>query len=184
MRRWVWIAAGLVLLVGAVTALIVNYYHGRTIATVSGQADNIKVAQVGDFFVYIPLHYANDRGFFDRENIRITIINTGGDEKSVAAVINGDATFGIGDPTFAAIAGQKGQDVRVVASVVNGVPFWGLAKDQNVPAIVNPRQLAGLTVGTFPAPSTAYALSSANVSRRRIEPRNSAGPIWDLVAST
>lgn len=134
----------------------------RTTKDVNSQTVNSKtsviVAQVGEFFIYLPLYYTVDRGFFDRQGLDVRLVNSGGDEKSVAAVISRSADFGVGDPTFAAIAKTNGQDVRVVASVVNGVPFWGVTEKPDIPPITSPNQLKGLTVATFPKPSTAYVL--------------------------
>ena len=120
----------------------------------------VTVAEVGEFFVYMPLYIAEAKGYFSDERLTVHVTNTGGDEKSVAAVIAGSADFGIGDPTFAAIAGLKGQDVRVVAGILDAVPFWGVTKNPNVPEISLPSQLKGLSVATFPAPSTAYTLQA------------------------
>jgi NitT/TauT family transport system substrate-binding protein len=118
----------------------------------------VTVAQVGDFFLYLPLYYAKDRGFFEKNGLDVSLINSGGDEKSVAAILSGSAQFGVGDPTFAAIATEKGQSVKVVASVVNGVPFWGVTKKAGLAEVTDPKQLRGLKVATFPKPSTAYVL--------------------------
>ncbi|HRW61711.1 MAG TPA: ABC transporter substrate-binding protein, partial [Defluviicoccus sp.] len=170
MTRRSWTAVALLIVAAAATALIARHYPEIIPGAAVAKKDAVKIAQVGEFFVYMPLYYAKDRGFFDTENLDIAIINTGGDEKSVAAVISGDATFGVGDPTFAAIAGQKGRDVRVVASVLNGVPFWGVAKNPNVPEITSPGQLKGFTVGTFPAPSTAYTLQARMFRQGGLEP--------------
>lgn len=62
---------------------------------------------------------------FAQEGIQIEIVNTTGDDKTFAAVIGGSATFGIADPTFVAIAAEKGFKGKVIASIVNGVPFFG-----------------------------------------------------------
>jgi NitT/TauT family transport system substrate-binding protein len=123
-------------------------------------AANVTVAQVGEFFVYMPLYLAEGKGYFHDQGLNVHVTNTGGDEKSVAAVITGSADFGIGDPTFAAIAGLKGQDVRVVAGILDAVPFWGVTKNPNITEITSPAQLKGLSVATFPAPSTAYTLQA------------------------
>lgn len=130
----------------------------------------VTVAQVGEFFLYLPIYVAQDKGFFEREGITVAIANTGGDEKSVAAVINGSADFGVGDPTFAAIAASRGQGVSVIASVVNGVPFWGITKKQGVPEINEPSTLKGLVVATFPSPSTAYTLQASMFRAGGLEP--------------
>lgn len=128
--------------------------------TDSATLETVTVAEVGEFFIYMPLYYAIDRGFFERNGLDVKLVSSGGDEKSVAAVLSGGADFGVGDPTFAAIASAKGQPVKVVASVVNGVPFWGVTKRSDIPPITDPSQLKGLTVATFPKPSTAYVLQA------------------------
>jgi NitT/TauT family transport system substrate-binding protein len=64
------------------------------------QLETVKVAQFNEFFLYMPLYLANAKGFFAEERLNIEIINTGGDDKTFAAVIGGSATFGIADPTF------------------------------------------------------------------------------------
>lgn len=149
------------LLYGFAAALLIGlaYLFFRTPSEIKQQnLERVTVAQVGDFFLYIPLYYAKDKGFFEKSGLEVQIINSGGDDKSVAAVLSGSAQFGVGDPTFAAIASEKGQTVKVVASVVNGVPFWGVTKRSDISPISNPSQLKGFRVATFPKPSTAYAL--------------------------
>jgi NitT/TauT family transport system substrate-binding protein len=130
----------------------------------------VTVAEVGDFFIYMPLYYAEDKGFFAKNGLDVHLIKSGGDDKSVAAVVSGSADFGVGDPTFAAIADQNGQDVRVIASVVNGVPFWGVTKNPQVPVIDNPSQLSGFRVATFPKPSTAYTLQAKMFTDGGLQP--------------
>ena len=94
----------------------------------------IKVAQFGDVFIYTPLYLADAKGFFKEEGLKIELINTGGDDKTYAAVISGSALFGIADPVFAAIAQEKGIEGRVIGGIVNGVPFWAITK-KNIPQI-------------------------------------------------
>jgi NitT/TauT family transport system substrate-binding protein len=130
----------------------------------------VTVAQVGEFFIYLPLYYAQDRGYFSRNGLKVKFVSSGGDDKSVAAVIAGAADFGVGDPTFAAVAKEQGRDIRVVASVVNGVPFWGVTKRTDLKPITNPAQLRGLTVATFPKPSTAYVLQEAMFREGGLKP--------------
>ena len=72
--------------------------------TNKSELETIKVAQFGDVFIYIPLYLANTKGFFKEEGLKVDLINTGGDDKTYAAVIGGSALFGIADPTFVAIA--------------------------------------------------------------------------------
>lgn len=120
--------------------------------------DKVKVAQFGEVFLYMPLYIAQSKGFFEEEGIEIELTNTGGDDKTFAAVISGSATFGVADPTFVAIANEKGIKGRVIAGVVNGVPFWGITKNKDIQPFTESKQIAGYKVATFPSPSTAYAL--------------------------
>ena len=50
---------------------------------------------------------------------------------------------------------EKGQGGKVIASVVNGVPFWGITTNPKIPEIKDGKQLNGYSVATFPSPSTA-----------------------------
>jgi NitT/TauT family transport system substrate-binding protein len=119
---------------------------------------NITITQAFENFLYAPLYVAEEQGFFAAEGIEINLTTAGGDEKAFAGLLSSDAQFAVGDPTFAAIAGQRGQSGLVIASILNGVPCWGLAKDPSIETIENPAALAGYSVATFPAPSTAYVL--------------------------
>lgn len=130
----------------------------------------IKVAQFADVFLYMPLYIAKDKGFFENQGLDVDIVSTGGDDKTYAAVIGGDAQFGIADPTFVAIARSKGQSGQVVASIVNGVPFWGVAKRTDIPEIKDPSMLKNYSVATFPAPSTAYVLQEEMFKKGGLKP--------------
>lgn len=131
----------------------------------------VKVAQFADFFLYMPLYLAEGKGFFKDQGLSVTITSTGGDDKTFAAVISGDVHFGIADPTFVAIARAKGQPGKVIASIVNGVPFWGVTKNSEVPEIENPKQLEGFTVATFPSPSTAFTLQKQMFETAGLKPQ-------------
>jgi len=139
------------------------------------------IAQVSDFFLYAPIYVAKDAGFFEEQGLDVSIISTGGDEKSWAAVISGSAQFGVGDPTFVAISDQQGQRGTVIASIVNGVPFWGVTLRTDIPAITKPVQLRGLSVATFPAPSTAYTLQREMFTRGGLEPSIRQGAFGALI---
>lgn len=118
----------------------------------------VTIAQFGDLLLYIPLYLAADEGLFAKQGLDVRIISTGGDDKTYAAVISGSAQFGLADPTFVAIAREKGQTGTVVALIINGMPNYGVALSKDKPAIREPRELQGRTVASVPAPSTSYAL--------------------------
>ena len=118
---------------------------------------HVTIAQAGDFFLYAPLYVAVDGGYFRKRGLDVSIVSTGGDDKTWAAVISGSAEFGVADPTFVAISAARGQNGIVVASLVNGVPFWGISYKSITP-IGDAKELSKYSVATFSSPSTAYAL--------------------------
>ncbi len=136
------------------------YVYSRENNSQNQELQNVTVSQAFEVFLYAPLYVAQDKGFFNEEGLSVNITTAGGDEKAFAALLSGDAQFAIGDPTFVAISGEKGQAGKVIASVLTGVPFWGVAKDKSIPQITQPSQLGKYSVATFPAPSTAYALQT------------------------
>lgn len=119
--------------------------------------EKVRVAQFADVFLYMPLYLANEKGFFKEEGLDVSFTNTGGDDKTFAAIISGSATFGVADPTFVPIAKERGQNGKVIASIVNGVPFWGITK-KDIEPFEDIKGLKGYSVATFPSPSTAYTL--------------------------
>lgn len=151
-------------------AALVTYHAVQKGSTRSGVTQKVKVAQVGEFFLYMPLYYAAEKGFFGKHGLELEIVNSGGDEKSVAAVISGDVTFGVGDPTFSPIAGQRGVKTRIIAAVLNRMPFWGVTFKAAIPVIDDPKQLNGYSVATFPSPSTAYTVQSEMFKEAGLEP--------------
>jgi NitT/TauT family transport system substrate-binding protein len=122
------------------------------------EKQKITIAQFGHVFLYIPVYVAQNKGFFAEEGLEVQLVSTGGDEKTFAAVASNSAQFGVADPTFTAIAREKGQGGKVVASVVNGVPFWGITFKKNLKSIDDSQGLAGLRIATYTAPSTNYTV--------------------------
>ena len=118
----------------------------------------ITIAQFGHVFLYMPLYVAMRKGFFKEEGLDVRLVSTGGDEKTFTAVVTGNAQFGVSDPTFTAIARERGQGGKVVAGIVRGVPFWVVAFDPSIKNFDNPEAFKGKRVATYTAPSTSYAV--------------------------
>jgi NitT/TauT family transport system substrate-binding protein len=179
------VAVGIVVLVIAVAAVVVLLRNRTASAPASNGGSPslpLTIAQAGDFYLYAPLYIAVDQGFFSRRGANVTIVSTGGDEKTWAAVLSGDAQFGIADPTFVAIAAQRGQAGKILATIVNGVPFWGITKNPRVPTIESGAGLNGFSVATFPSPSTAYTLQKQMFDSAKIAPNIRQGGFGTLLA--
>lgn len=176
----------LTLLLLALAVVGIYYYISKTnVNNDDKELITVNVAQFGEFFLYMPLYLADEGGFFEEQGLKINITNTGGDDKTFAAVIGGSADFGIADPTFVAIANEKGQKGKVIASIVNGVPFWGVT-NKDIPVITEGEQLEGLTVATLPSPSTAYTLQYDMFEDAELKPsirQASFGALLSLVQS-
>lgn len=119
--------------------------------------NEVTICQYGDLLIYLPLYIAQDKGFFKQEGLRVNFINGGGDDKTFAAVSSGSAQFGVSDPTFTAIAREKGRPGVVVGAVVAGATYWGVTW-KDIKPVTSPVGLKGLRIATYESPSTNYAL--------------------------
>lgn len=124
----------------------------------AAQPEKITIAQFGHVFLYLPLYVAKDKGYFADEGLDVNLVSTGGDDKTFAAVASGSAQYGVADPVFTEIAREQGKGGKVVALLVNGVPFWGVTFRKDLKEINSPSDFAGLRIATYPSPSTNYAV--------------------------
>jgi len=143
----------------------------------------VKVAEFGELFLYAPIYVAQEKGFFKEQGLDVEIFPTGGDEKTFAALLSGEAQFGVADPTFVAISGERGQPGKVIAPIVQGVPFWGVAKAEKNIQINQPSDLGTYKVATFPSPSTAYTLQKKMFASGGLEPNIQETAFGSLLAA-
>lgn len=118
----------------------------------------ITIAQFGHVFLYMPLYVAVKNKYFEDEGLEVKLVSTGGDEKTFTAVSTGNAQFGVADPVFTAVARERGQGGKVVASVVRGVPFWVLTFNEKIQPFDSPTGFSGYKIAAYTAPSTSYAV--------------------------
>jgi NitT/TauT family transport system substrate-binding protein len=119
----------------------------------------------------MPLYVAVDKGFFKEQGLDVRLVSTGGDEKTFTAVASGNAQFGVSDPTFSAIARERGQGGKVVAGIVRGVPFWVVTFNPAIKKIENASGFSGYRIATYTAPSTSYAVMK-NILQNNGKPVN------------
>lgn len=129
----------------------------------------VTIAQYGDLLIYLPLYIAEDQKFFEQEGVRPRFISGGGDDKTFAALAAGSAQFGVSDPTFTAIAREKGSKAVVVGTVVAGATYWGVTWNKNIAYAKTPAGLKDLRVATYEAPSTNYALMAKSFKEYRAQ---------------
>ena len=70
----------------------------------------------------------------------------------------------------------------VVASIVNGVPFWGITFNKSIKPLSSPKELAGYSVATFPSPSTAYTLQEEMFKEGGLKPDIRQGAFGTIIA--
>lgn len=132
----------------------------------------VTISQYGDLLIYLPLYIAQDKKYFEQQGVHVRIVNGGGDDKTFAALASGSAQFGVSDPTFTAIAREKGQRAVVVGTVVAGATYWGVTWDNNIKPADSPAGLRDLRIATYEAPSTNYALMAKTMQDHRAEVGN------------
>lgn len=142
-------------------AISICFVFGSTpaaLALSANQTQTIIIAQYGHIFLYMPIYVALDKGFFKEQGLDVKLISTGGDEKTFTAIASGNAQFGVSDPTFVAIARQRGQGGKVIAGIVRRVPFAMITFEPSIRKISQPSDFAGHRIAALPAPSTCYAV--------------------------
>lgn len=126
--------------------------------TAAPATEKITIAQFGHVFLYMPLYVALNKGLFKKQGLDVNLVSTGGDEKTFAAVSSGNAQFGVSDPTFTAIARERGSGGKVVACLVRGTPLWLVTFNKDIAPATTPSDLNGRKIATYTAPSTCYSV--------------------------
>lgn len=133
--------------------------------------EKVVIAQFGKekFLLYLPLYVAMEEGLFEKQGLDVQLQFAGNDDQIFATVISGAATFGVGDPVFAAISREKGGPGRIVAMMVTRIGLSGYTNKRDIPDIVEPKDAKGLRIGSLPAPSTTYTLLREFVRKNDLE---------------
>ncbi|MBR5145425.1 MAG: ABC transporter substrate-binding protein, partial [Clostridia bacterium] len=81
----------------------------------SSDDGTIKINEVTHSIFYAPLYVAMELGYFEQEGITIELTNGGGSDKSMTAVLSGDADVGLMGPETAIYVyeGKKDDYVQV-----------------------------------------------------------------------
>ncbi|MFC4115668.1 ABC transporter substrate-binding protein [Nonomuraea zeae] len=105
------------------SALLVTACGGTPAATPSQGAGKTKVnAGVIAIVDTAPIHLGKAKGFFDEQNIDLTITPVQGGAASISGAVSGQFQFAFANTTSLLTAKQQGLDVKVVA---NGVSSTG-----------------------------------------------------------
>lgn len=129
---------------------------------VSAEVKQVRLAQFGQakFLLYLPLYVAMEAGFLKDEGIEVSLVFSGNDDQTFAAVASGSTQFALGDPVFSAIAAERGFHAKTVALIIEKLALFGYTNQEKLSVITSSEQLSSLRVGSFPSPSTTFTLLS------------------------
>jgi len=155
-NKSIWIF--LVIIVAVIVAIVAVKKSNNQSSPAPTQLIPVTVNQAFQHLLYIGLYVAKDEGFFEKQGLDVNIQTGGGDAQAFSALTSGSAQFAQGDPSFVAIANEKGWDGRVVAMAVDRVAIWGVTFNKNIKPFTDPTGFKGLTVATYPEPNTSYVV--------------------------
>lgn len=115
----------------------------------------LTVSEPGRLFLYIPFYYAVERGYFEREGLKVKVFSAGRRDLAMKAVIAGETFASLHDPVEAALARSRGAAVKIIAAVVKAPANW-LVGDTDITA--DPNTWKGKTVALSTPPNTQYSI--------------------------
>lgn len=133
------------------------------------KATKVTINEAARTLLYLPLYYADDKGFFRDAHLEVNIITGGTATNSVAAMLSGEADFAQADPMYAPISREKGSDVKVIAQVVGRIAVWGVSFDSAVKQLTADN-LRRKSVATHPRPMTAYTYTAQYLRDAGLDP--------------
>lgn len=135
-----------------------KYFAGAifALAAVNAHAsDEVVFAVPGLIMPDLPVHYAVDLGFLEKEGINATILQADRRDLATLAVISGDAIASVTDPAEASLAFSRGANLKaIVGLAINAPPF--LVGDDTV--TLDQESWKGKTAALFTPPNTLYTL--------------------------
>src|SRR5579872_4171985 len=120
-----------------------------------GEMKKLTVAEAGRLFIYMPLYYAIDKGFFKKEGLDVSMFTANRRDLAMKAVIAGESFASVHDPIEAALARSRGADVKIIAPVVDVAAIW-LVGDQDITA--DTKTWKGKTAVLPTPPNTNYSM--------------------------
>ena len=121
-----------------------NYLKGITPISVA-------VSNFNDFFIYAPFLVAIAYSCFDNEELQVSSLQKGNDDKAFNALLNGAVPFAITDPGMVV----DNDECFVIAPIVNKAALWGVSKNSDIITLDKSKKYK---VITYQKPSTAYLL--------------------------
>ena len=103
-KRFITVASSLALSAMCLTGC------NQTTTTDNKSLDKVTIAEVAHSVFYAPQYAAVTKGFFEEEGIKVDIINTSGADKTMAALISGEAQIGLMGPEASIYVYNQGSE--------------------------------------------------------------------------
>ena len=131
--------------------------------------DKITVAEVTHSVFYAPQYVAISKGFFKEEGIEVELVNAGGADKVMAALLSGDVEVGFSGPEATIYVKNNGEENYMVnfAQVTkrDGSFIVGRTKDDNFELNdLKGKSILGGRSGGMPLMNLEYVLKEAGLS--------------------
>lgn len=129
----------------------------------------LKVSEVTHSIFYAPLYVAINNGYFEQDGIKIELSNGGGADKSMTAILSGDADIGLMGPEAAIYVTEGGaQDKPVVFGQLTKrdgsfIVSKTAIEDFTVEDLVG-KEIIGGRKGGVPAMTLEYVIKQAGLS--------------------
>ena len=129
----------------------------------------LKVSEVTHSIFYAPLYVAINNGYFEQDGIKIELSNGGGADKSMTAILSGDADIGLMGPEAAIYVTEGGaQDKPVVFGQLTKrdgsfIVSKTAIEDFTVEDLVG-KEIIGGRKGGVPAMTLEYIIKQAGLS--------------------
>ena len=133
-----------------------------------GSSNTIKLNEVTHSIFYAPLYIAINNGYFEDEDIEIELINGGGSDKSMTALISGQAQVALlGPETAVYVAAQGSTDQPIIFGQLtkrDGTLLIGREAEPNFDwADLAGKEILGGRRGGMPAMTLEYVLKQNGV---------------------
>ena len=134
-----------------------------------GKSDKtIRLNEVTHSIFYAPLYIAINNGYFEDEGLKIELTNGGGSDKSMTALISGQADIALlGPETAIYVAAQNSKDQPIIFGQLtkrDGTILVGRTQETNFSwADLEGKEILGGRRGGMPAMTLEYVLKKQNV---------------------
>lgn len=133
-----------------------------------GSSNKIKLNEVTHSIFYAPLYIAINNGYFEDEGLEVELTNGGGSDKSMTALISGQANIALlGPETAVYVAAQNSKDQPIIFGQLtkrDGTILVGRTEETNFEwSNVVGKEILGGRRGGMPAMTLEYVLKQQNV---------------------